>query len=174
MLQKGEKMAGEKIPPEIQTLSKDEPCLISPLDRDRIKKRGVDTYLPEYSDIAFKLLSESTTAKTKSHVCKALQCSRPTLFVWMKNHPEFKTAIDDGLALGSVRFRDRIAKYAFKSSALVNNGLIKLLASNVYGIKEDADPALVINNIVSTNPEEEMKSRGIPIPSIETGDVEDE
>lgn len=148
--------------------------LIGPIDRNRNRQFGSYAYLPEYAEIVYELLSESTTAKTKSHLCYALQCSKDTLLRWMKKFPEFNEAVVSGMEIGKMRWRERIASYAFKPSSEVNNGLIKLLSSNVYGIKEDAEPIVVIHNTNTITPEEEMKKRGIPIPDNDIEDVEDE
>ena len=147
--------------------------LIGPIDRNRNRQFGSYSYKPEYAEIVYKLLSESTTAKTKSHLCYALQCSKMTLLHWMKKFPEFNVAVVSGMEIGKMRWRERIAKHAFKPSSEVNNGLIKLLSSNVYGIKEDADPTVVIHNTNTMTPEEEMKKRGIPVPPIDVEDIED-
>lgn len=142
----------------------------SPAERKRYERFGSCGYLPEYADLAYSILADSDTAKTKSHVCLEIQCGRDTLHRWMKKHPEFKQAIDDGLAIGAAKWRDRIARHSFEPQSTVNNGLIKLLSANVYGIKED--PAIVIHNSnVQGDPEEELKARGIPIPEIGVDDV---
>ena len=134
---------------------------------------GATTYKPDYVQKAFDILSRSTTAKTKSHLCVAFQCSKPTLLNWMKVNPEFRSAVEAGLEHGAAKFRNKIAKYAFKPSAKVNNGLIKLLANNVYGIKEEIDPSVIVNNNVDTNPEQEMKNRGIPVPNVDLEDIDE-
>jgi len=147
--------------------------LIGPIDRNRNRRFGSYAYKIEYAEIVYKLLSESDTAKTKSHLCSALQCSKDTLLRWMKKFPEFNEAVVSGMEIGKMKWRDRIAKHAFSPTAEVNNGLIKLLSSNVYGIKDDAPATVVIQNN-NTSPEEEMKKRGLPVPKIEAEDVEDE
>jgi len=152
---------------------KSQKSLIGPIDRNRNRQFGTYSYKPEYAEIVYKLLSESNTAKTKSHLCFALQCSKTTLLHWMKKFPEFNEAVVTGMEIGKMKWRDRIASNAFLPSANVNNGLIKLLSSNVYGIKEDIEPVVIINNN-NTAPEAEMKKRGIPIPSVDIEDVEDE
>lgn len=148
--------------------------LIGPIDRNRRKKYGEYSYQEYYCDIVFELLSDSTSAKTKAHCCKALLCSKTTLLRWMKKYPEFNEAVISGLEIGKARWRDRIAKNAFLPSSNVNNGLIKLLSSNVYGIKENAEPTIIINNTNTTIPEEEMKKRGIPVPKVDLEDVGEE
>lgn len=117
--------------------AEEQPSIIGPIDRNRKRKFGSYSYKPKYADIIFKLLSESDTAKTKSHCCNALQCSRPTLDKWLNQFPEFREAFEAGLEIGKMKWRDRLAEYAFHPSAAVNNGLIKMLSANVYGIHDD-------------------------------------
>ncbi len=131
-------MAGEKIPNHI-TSEEQEPAILSPMEENRKKKFGTLKYRPEYCRMAYDLLSESDKAKTKSHVCAFLQCSKPTLLSWMERFPEFGDAIRDGLEVGKKKWRDRIADHAYSPTSEVNNGLIKLLSANVYGIKEEKD-----------------------------------
>lgn len=150
-----------------------EPQVISPIDRNRDRKFGTFSYKPEYCDIVFKLLSTGSQCRTKSHCCAALHCSKPTLLRWMANFPEFKKAIESGLEVGAVKWRNKIRNYAFSPSSEVNNGLIKLLSSNVYGIKEEVDPSIVINNQNNFDPEAELKRRGIPIPSVDIEDIDE-
>ncbi|MCK5025109.1 MAG: hypothetical protein KAS15_00860, partial [Nanoarchaeota archaeon] len=93
---------------------------------------------------------------------------------WMRVFPEFKRAMESGLEIGAMKWRNKIRTHAFEPSGNVNNGLIKLLSSNVYGIKEDTEPAVVINNTQNNfDAEEEMKKRGIPVPSINSYDTKD-
>jgi acyl-CoA synthetase (AMP-forming)/AMP-acid ligase II len=166
-------MAKEKKKNEPLMDYKSQEPLIGPIDRNRNRQFGSYAYLPEYVEIVYKLLSESDTAKTKSHLCYALQCSKDTLLRWMKKFPEFNEAVVTGMEIGKMKWRDRIAENAFEPSATVNNGLIKLLSSNVYGIKDDAEPVVIINNN-NISPEEEMKKRGLPVPKVEIKDVDDE
>lgn len=144
-------------------------CLVKP-------KKQVNwfdsTYDPSYDKIAYDLLSTSDSAKTKAHLCRAFHCSKPTLLNWMKKNPSFKEAVEKGLDIGCSRFMDRIAKHAFEPTSNVNNGLIKLLAGHVYGVREDDGPTVVINNTVDTDPETLMKNRGIPVPQVDIEDVE--
>jgi len=148
--------------------------LIGPIDRNRHRKFGTYSYKPEYAEIVFKLLSTGTQARTKAHCCNALLCSKTTLIRWMKKYSEFNEAVVSGLKIGEMKWRNKIRKHAFNPSSEVNNGLIKLLSSNVYGIKEDASPAVVIHNTNTSTPEDEMKKRGIPIPDNDIEDIEDE
>lgn len=148
--------------------------LIGPIDRNRFKKYGEYSYQEYYCDIVYELLSSNDGAKTKAHCCKALLCSKPTLLRWMKKYPEFNEAVVSGMNIGKARWRDKLRKHAFSPTAEVNNGLIKLLSSNVYGIKEDSEPTVVIHNTNNQSPEDEMRKRGIPIPDNDIEDIEDE
>jgi hypothetical protein len=78
-----------------------------------------------------------------------------------------------GLKAGEKKFRDKLEAHAFQPQASVNNGLIKLLAGNVYGMREES-PVVVINNNLASNPEEALKERGIPVPQIALEDLTDE
>lgn len=132
-------MAGEKVPN--RTNAKDEPSL---LDHRRKHKFGKVGYDPKYATMAFELLSNTDEAKTKAHVCAMLQISKPTMLDWMRKNPDFNQAVTEGLRLGEAKWREKIREHAFEPSGTVNNGLIKLLSANVYGIKEE--PQIVINN----------------------------
>ena len=156
--------------PDRETADEQE-IVIGPIEKKRYRAHGSYDYKPEYCEIAFDLLSDGNKAKTKAHVCGALWCSKPTLLQWMKKFPEFKKAVEDGLTVGAMKWREKIRQHAFSPSSEVNNGLIKLLSSNVYGIKEDVSPAVVIHNTNTSSPEEEMKKRGIPIPKIDAEDI---
>lgn len=163
--------SGQKIP-NYETWG-EQKSVIGPGDIKRRKKYGAYCYKPEYAKLAFDLLANSDDAKTKSHVCALLHCARSTLYRWMRQNPDFDRAIKMGLAEGAAKWRERIAQHAYEPTANVNNGLIKLLSANVYGIKDE--PTVVINNTnkVSSSPEEQMKKRGIPIPDMDIGDVDD-
>jgi len=146
--------------------------LLSPLERARLKKAGTTQYLPEYAKAAFELLSSTNKCRNKTHVCRLLQCSKPTLLKWMRHFPEFKKAIEDGMEIGQSRFRDKIRQHAFEPTKDVNNGLIKLLANNVYGIKEEKEITLTDKTKnTGSDAVKLMKERGIPIPDIEVDDI---
>lgn len=165
------------LPADIAINSKDQepdPKSSAPSERARFKKFGTTEYQPHYADLVHKLLSGSSTAKNKSHCCAALQCSKPTLLKWMKDFPEFGKAITAGLELGKAKWYNKIQRHAFKPTGEVNNGLIKLLSSNIYGIKDEIPPAVILNqNIESSDPEKLMKEKGLPIPKIDNEDIND-
>jgi len=120
-------------------------------------------YKPEFCQIAYDILS-SDGLKTKAHLCAAFHCSKPTIVSWVKKYPDFREAVECGLAAGEKIFRQKCQANAFSPSRDVNNGLIKMLAANVYGIKEEATPAVVVNQVQTKSAEEQMKDRGIPAP----------
>jgi len=163
-----------EVPDELMEHSSQQKPLIGPIDRNRKKKYGQFSYKPEYDDIVYKLLSTSRTAKTKAHCCKALLCSMPTLLLWMKKFPSFNQAIISGLKLGEANWRERLSTTAFKPQQQVNNGIIKLLTSNVYGIKEDVSIKVESEKNYEGDPERLLKNRGIPLPSVNLEDLEDE
>ena len=154
--------------------AKDQEPVISPLERNRNRKFGTYSYRPEYAEIAFNILSFDDGAKTWAHVCNALCCSGPTLLRWRKKFPEFEKACIEGKKVGQMKWRDKLRRHAFSPTAEVNNGLIKLLSSNVYGIKEEVEPTVVIHNTNTITPEEEMKKRGIPLPKVDVEDIGDD
>ncbi len=169
-------MSSDPLPDNITSKQqKPHPESLSPSASARLKKFGDTRYKPIFAKACYDLLSKSRQAKTKAHCCSYLQCSKPTLLLWMKKYPEFGKAIEAGLKIGEAKWRQRIAQHAFKPTSEVNNGLIKLLSANVYGIKDDSDaPAVTINTTVNQNPEETMRNRGIPIPEIDNEDVVDD
>jgi len=166
-------MPSGKLPDHIT--SEDQPSVVGPIDRNRHRKFGTYSYKPEYCDIVFELLSRDDQCRTKAHCCAALQCAKETLLRWMANFPEFKRAMDSGLEIGAMKWRDKIREHAYEPSSTVNNGLIKLLSSNVYGIKEDPE-VLIINNNTNTNlsAEEQLKKRGIPVPKLDVEDLDEQ
>lgn len=162
-------MASEKIPEDVAINSKHQEPIV---EGEKQWGWNQTTYLPEYAQLAFNLLSKATTAKNRSHLCAAFKCSRPTLERWMKKNPEFHAAVTNGLEIGKSKWFTKLATHAFKPTANVNNGLIKLLSANVYGIKDDAEVNVVVNNNVDTDPEKLMKQRGIPVPDIDIEDID--
>jgi hypothetical protein len=163
-------MAGEKIPREImKPVSEQEPIV----EGVKQTKWNQTTYLPEYAGKVYNLLANSRTAKNKSHACAALKCSRFTLEAWIKKYPEFGDAVRNGLEVGKSKWMSRIAKHAYNPTAEVNNGLIKLLSSNVYGINEETEATLNINGDINLDAERLLKERGIPLPDIGVEDIEE-
>lgn len=167
-------MPPAKMPTDIMKPAEEQESLIGPIDRNRERKYGTYAYKTEYDKIIFNLLSKSSTAKNKSHCCNALQCARTTFNRWLEKYPTLNEAFETGMEIGKKRWMDKIQKHAFKPTTQVNNGLIKLLSAVVYGIKIDSEPSVVVNNNVNSDPEKEMKDRGIPIPKVDVEDVEDD
>lgn len=119
--------------------------VVKKINRNEKRQFGTYTYQPEYPEIIFNLLSKSRDAKTKSHCCHALQCSRPTFDKWLKEFPELREAFDLGMEYSQKNWRDKLAKFAFLPASEVNNGLIKMLSANVYGIKDESMTNVAIN-----------------------------
>ena len=153
------------------------------LNRQRKSKHGKAGYKKEYAQEAFELLSESDTAKNKAHLCAYFVVTRSTINAWIKRHSEFKEAVEKGLNISEAKWRDKLAKYAFKPAGAVNNGLIKMLSGNVYGIRDETNPSIILQQnqeqhttikAQGTNLheiEKAMQRRGIPLPDIGTDDI---
>ena len=151
------------------------------MNRKRTNKHAPAKYQKKYAEIAFDLLSKSDTAKNKSHLCAKFLVSKSTILDWMFKHKEFKEAVERGMSISEARWRDRLSEVAFQPSHNVNNGVIKLLSKNVYGISDDEPVQITINN-TNTNSakikkttiqhiEAELIKRGIPVPKIPTTDL---
>ena len=134
--------------------------------------KGNGKYDPKlYPKLAYEVLSKKHL-QSLTHLSDALNCTTEAITQWRKKYPEFNEMIVKGLAAGERKFRDKLQDHAFKPQSEVNNGLIKLLAGNVYGIREET-PQVIINNTNTLSPEKALKDRGIPIPEIAVEDVED-
>lgn len=163
-------MGAEKLIDSLMSNSRDQKCEL-PDEEIAARKRGwgVEYYEPHYDAIAFKILK---MGKSKSHVCAALHCSRPTLIRWRKEYLSFDKAVITGLVEGKAKWITKIKGVAFKPAAAVNNGLIKLLVGHMYGMKDEPSTNVVIQTNVDTRPaEEKMKERGIPIPDVTNADL---
>ena len=150
-------------------LGKGQDCLVE----DTFKRGyGNKKYDPSYCQLAYEVMSKKAF-QSKAHLCVALHCSKDSLLDWMQKYPDFKEAVESGLIAGAQKTRDKIAQHAFKPSATVNNGLIKLLAANVYGIKEE--PTTIINNNIKTGTvtDADLKEKGIPVPDLPIEDIGD-
>lgn len=140
-------------------------------DKDFYARLNNAKYNPEtFPAIAFDVMS-CKPMQTKSHLCRALQCSKRSLYDWIKKYQDFADAIETGLTYGESLFRNKLADHAFKPQASVNNGLIKLLAKNVYNISEDLPTVVINNSNISTDPTDELRKRGIPLPTSNINDV---
>jgi len=159
--------------PEIDTSHPQFSFKLSPNEKKRLAKYGTLHYKDEYAKIAYDTLANGANAKTKSHVCARLHISKATLLKWMTEHEELNIAVSTGLEVGAVKWRNKIAKHAFEPAAKVNNGLIKLLSANVYGIKDEPSTIVVNNNSINTDPEKMLKEKGIPIPKIDIEDIDE-
>ena len=103
-----------------------------------------DKYRQEYDQIAFDVMKDAGATITK--LCVTLKITKVTLDRWVRRHPSFKVAVAVGGLEGEDAFRDQIKDAAFKPTSDVNNRLIAMIACNVYGIKADEHPTIVINN----------------------------
>lgn len=156
--------------------SKDQKCVVN---KTKVNAKirmgwGTTTYDPSYPQIAYDILS-SEPFKTKSHLCKAFHCSKPTLIRWMRKYKLFLEAVECGLAAGEARFRDKAELKAWLPNKDVNNGLIQMLARNVYGIAKDSEIEINIGvgkEASTRTAEEEMQERGIPLPNLLVGDMD--
>lgn len=118
-----------------------------------------DKYRKEYDQVAFDVMSESMATVTK--LCKTLKITKVTLDRWVRRHPSFKVALSVGGLEGEDAFRDEIKNAAFKPTSEVNNRLIAMIACNVYGIKSDEHPTIVINNSNTPAPVKEDESAAL-------------
>ncbi len=154
---------------DIEPASEQE-CLVDLEGRQR-QGWGNTLYEEHYPLLAYEVLS-SDALKTKAHLCVAFACSKPTINRWIGKYPEFREAVECGLSCGEVKFRDKVRNNAFKPSKEVNNGLIKMMGSNVYGIEEHIVSIVESTTIEhSMTAEEEMKERGIPMPGVSVPDL---
>lgn len=112
-------------------------------------KKGV--YIEAYDHLAYKILSISPFT-TKAHLCKAFGCSKKTLSQWLLSFPSFNDNVDRGLAAGEAKARDLILNSALDSSSKVNTTLLKVLANNVYEIKDEVQTVVVDNRATESNP----------------------
>lgn len=128
-------------------------------------------YTPEYNDLALKVLSRPF--KTKLHLCQKINCTIEALEEWIESYPAFRESIKLGLITGEVQFRNILTAVSLIPSSKVNTKLICLAGENIYGIKSEAEPQIVINNTNSNVVNEQtLKDKGIPVPKKEVEDVE--
>jgi len=107
-------------------------------------------YFPSYDDIAYEVLSCSPFT-TMAHLCKVFFCGKGSIKEWRAVHPSFNDGIDRGLSEGEVKARSLLLESAFEPQSNINTALLKILASNVYEIREDVEPSVVINNSTDEN-----------------------
>lgn len=169
----GGKGGADPLPPDLWTRGTDEPPIVEKEEQEKDLNGWFTTkYKPEYCLMVYKLLGESDEAKTICHATTALQCSTPTFSSWRKKYPEFDQAVREGLKAGEQKWRAKLREHAFEPSARVNNGLIKLLSSNVYGMKEEPTTQVTVVQ-QNVDPELYLKERGIPLPGVDLGGVDD-
>ena len=132
--------------------------------------RNNGKYDPDlYPQLAYEVLSKKHL-QSLTHLANALDCTTEAIVQWRKKYPDFNEQVLKGLASGEEKFREKLKEHTFKPQTNVNNGLIKLLAGNVYGIREES-PTVVINNNANVNTSKALKERGIPEPKIGLEDI---
>lgn len=111
----------------------------------RIDEFGTKYYDTRFDKMAYDLLCCGDMAVCKTHVCVRLHISMALLNKWMKEQPTFRAAVNAGLRVGEMRWRQKLSEYAFKPSSSVNNTIIRILSANVYGIREEESPTTIVN-----------------------------
>lgn len=129
-------MSDEQYDKEVKSIT-----VAHPLNKD-LTITFPDQYKEEYAEIAHFMMQDEDATLTR--VCVALKVTKPTLLKWMKRHPDFRNAIETGRMIGEEAFRNKIKTIMYEPTSNVNNGLIKMMASNIHGINDT--PAIVINN----------------------------
>ncbi len=90
--------------------------------------------------------------------CAEIGISEDTFYQWIKKHPLFSEASKIGIAKSKAVFLHKMSESAWgETDRKVNNGLISLLAVNIYGMvtgkekenKEDDNKTPVLNIKVS-------------------------
>jgi len=128
-------------------------------------------YVPKFDQIARDYLSSSPFS-TVTHLCSIFQCTPTQLNSWVLDNESFSLAIEKGKVEGEVKSRNILLSFALQPAKKINGNLMKLLANNVYGIREeDVSTVKVFRSNKDRDIEKEMISRGIPIPVIEGGDM---
>jgi transposase-like protein len=98
------------------------------------KKNGRPTMYKgeEHDRLLEKLLSEGKFNQT---FCAEVGISEDTFYKWVKRHKSFAEALKRGKATAKALFIEKISDAAWDTEKnKVNNGLISLLAVNVYGM----------------------------------------
>lgn len=111
--------------------------------KNGIRRPYPDSYEKAYDMIAYNSFSEPGGTVTKC--CVNLKITKQTFDRWVKRHPSFKIAVATGGLIGEDAFRDKIVNAAFEPGKDVNNRLIEMIGRNVYGIKVDSTPQVIIN-----------------------------
>ena len=128
-------------------------------------------YVPKFDEIAQEFLSTNLFSGT-IHLCALFQCTKKTFDSWMHDYESFSRAVEVGLNIGEAKSRNLLFLYALQPAKEINGNLLKLLANNVYGVKEELSNEVVIHTPDrEIDIEKEMAKRGIPVPVIEMGDL---
>lgn len=158
--------------------SQDSPVAIMErfLEESRNKAHKVSKnseYVHKFDQIARDYLSSSPFS-TVTHLCSIFQCTPTQLNSWITDNESFSLAIEKGKVEGEVKSRNLLLSFALQPAKKINGNLMKLLANNVYGIREeDVSTVKVYQSNKDKDIEKEMISRGIPIPIIEGEDMGD-
>lgn len=129
-----------------------------------------DGYVKEYDDVAFNTVAQPGGSLV--HLAVVFDCSEVTVKAWIQKHPSFRDAIIKGHNVGNTMFRQKMMEHAFEPSSQVNNGLIKMIALNVYGIT-DAEAMNVYINTDGTEGIDNSESAKIYKNFMERDDVID-
>jgi hypothetical protein len=105
-------------------------------------------YVETYDRLAYRILASSPFA-TKSHLATAFSVSSQTLTQWLNSFPSFNDSVDRGMSEGEAKARNLLLSSAFESSTKVNTALLKVLANNVYNIKDESQTVVVDNRSAS-------------------------
>lgn len=99
---------------------------------------GEDGFAPEFSSLAYGILSASPFT-TKSHLCITFRVNESKINKWIVEYPEFKQCVEQGMLEGEILTRNMLVQASFEPSQKVNTNLMKILATNVYNIKDQHD-----------------------------------
>jgi len=130
----------------------------------------ITEYSQEFDERARRVLS--VPLRNTDYLCHSFGCSRSTIDIWLADHPSFADSVAQGLLSGEQKFRKLLFALSLYPANKVNTKLLTLMAYNVYNIKEDTQPTVVIREKQFTSVEEELAERGIPIPRCEVPDFD--
>lgn len=127
-------------------------------------------YQERFAEIALKKLA-CMPLRDENILCLVFRCTKETIAKWKTENESFKQAIEYGLISGEYKFRELLFTLSLLPGKQVNNNILNLLSANVYGIKPDSEISITVG-ADSLDPETIMKRKGIPIPEIDTEDLE--
>ena len=89
-------------------------------------------YRKEYPELLESVLSKGLFNQT---FCAEIGISEDTFYAWVKKHKPFSEALKRGKVVAKGLFLEKVNSAAWDTGKhKVNNGLISLLAVNVYGM----------------------------------------